>query len=80
MHDLPEIKVSLRDVIIAGVFVVGVVIAAAFGYFKLYGMAQAGETASKSITVIECDIRQLKNFMIHGVRPLPHETCERKEK
>lgn len=79
MHDLPDLKVSLRDVAIAGVFIVGVVIAAAFGYFKLYGMAQAGEQASKSVAVIECDIRQLKNYMIHGIRPLPHETCERKE-
>lgn len=74
MH-LPDITVKLRDVIIAVVFIAGLIVTATYGYLVLLGKAEAGEKASKSITVIECDIRQLKNFMIHGVRPLPHETC-----
>lgn len=76
MSELPDIKVSLRDVIIAGVFVVGIVTAGAVGYFRLYGMAQAGQVAAESIPKIECYIRQLNNFMIDGRKPLPHEACE----
>lgn len=77
---LPDITIKLRDVIIAVVFIAGLLVTATWGYFQLLAKAEAGERAANSVSKIECDIRQLKNFMIHGVRPMPHETCERNEK
>lgn len=73
---LPDLTVKLRDVIIAAVFIGGLIVTATWGYFQLLAKAEAGERAARTVTKIECDIRQLKNFMIHGVKPLPHETCE----
>lgn len=73
---LPDITVKLRDVIIAVVFIAGLLVGATYGYFQLLTKAEAGEMAARTIIKIECDIRQLKNFMIHNVKPLPHETCE----
>lgn len=76
MKDLPEIRVKLRDVIIAGFFLCGLTATGALGYFKLYDMAKAGQRAADSMPRIECYVRQMNSFIIDGRKPLPHESCE----
>ena len=75
MH-LPDLTVKLRDVVIAVVFITGLIVSATWGYFQLYAKVEAAEKAISSVSRIECDVRQLKTYMIHGIKPLPHETCE----
>lgn len=75
MH-LPDITVKLRDVIIVTVFIAGLLVSATWGYFRLYAKVEAAEKAIGAITKIECRLTQLNIYMIHGIKPLPHETCE----
>lgn len=75
MH-LPDTTVKLRDVVIVVVFIAGLIVSATWGYFKLYAKVEAAEKAISAVSQIECDVRQLKTYMIHGIKPLPHETCE----
>lgn len=80
------ITVTYRTIVIVMLFVIGIVSAAVFGYFRLDAKAdeavkkaevtsgKLSETAN-TLDLMQCDVRQLKNFMIYGIRPNQYDRC-----
>lgn len=80
------ITVTYRTIVIVMLFVIGIVSAAVLGYFRLDAKAdeavkkaevtsgKLSETAN-TLDLMQCDVRQLKNFMIYGIRPNQYDRC-----
>jgi hypothetical protein len=59
--------------------VIAIAFAASAGYFDLRATASdalsLGKKHESVITPLACDVRQLKNFMIYGIKPKPNDAC-----
>ena len=73
------ITFSYRTLYLVLFTVAATVGATSAGYFSLHGTAtEALYLASKhevTLNHMACDVRQLKNFMIYGIRPLASDPC-----
>lgn len=77
--DIASAKVTLtiKTLVVVAGFCIGAVAAAVAGYFRLDAKADAGVVAKNTLAVMQCDIRQLKMFMIYGYKPSPLDRCDR---
>ena len=81
-EDITEklILISPKRLYFGLVAVIVVVASFTAGYFNLNSVAMAAlkQSASNEILIerMSCDVRQLKNYMIHGVKPSPIERCQ----
>jgi hypothetical protein len=59
--------------------VIVTVATASAGYFSLSATASDALSLAQEhesvITHLACDVRQLKNFMIYGIKPKPNDAC-----
>ena len=80
------ITVTYRTAIIVILFVIGIVSAAVLGYFRLDAKADEAvkkaeltsgklNETSNTLELMQCDVRQLKNFMIYNIRPNQYDRC-----
>lgn len=73
------ITVTVQTAVIVIVFIVGVVSAASFGYFRLNATANLGlgkaTEAVEALDVVKCELAELKLFMLHGIKPDPTDNC-----
>lgn len=78
-RDLLDKKITLtsRSLVAAAAVGASLVASATFGYFRLDAKADAGTAAQTTLKSMQCDIRQLKNFMLYGIKPDPvRDRCD----
>ena len=73
------ISFSYRTLYVVIFTVVATIMTASLGYFNLNATASEALTlASKHEQILNymaCDVRQLKNYMIYGIRPHASDLC-----
>lgn len=74
--DKKKIVVTVNTFVAGAGICISLVSAATFGYFRLDAKANIGVENRQTLEGMKCDVRQLKNFMIYGVKPDPLDRCE----
>jgi len=72
-----QVTLTVKTLVaVAGTCVV-IVVGAVVGYFRLDDKADAGVAAQSTLSAMQCDIRQLKNYMLYSVKPDPrYDRCD----
>jgi len=84
-----QITISYRTTVVCIISIAGFISWLVFQYIGLVSKADAAavkaqtaseklEETSKTLDIMQCDLRQLKNFMVYNIRPLPTDRCDGK--
>lgn len=72
-----KMTVSVKTGVVIIGFIFSLVTAATWGYVRLDQKADIGVKNRDTLEAMQCDVRQLKNFMLYGIKPAPVDRCDK---